>query len=93
MAGPATDLEHPGAVGRDRGDIGGDAREKRAEQEPAESLVEDGIADEDASWHLVPSGGMAAAAQHHEGCGGRSGQDDELSSLDHQTSTSYRTRC
>jgi hypothetical protein len=41
----------------------------------------------------VPLGGTAAVAQDRQGCGGRSGQDDELPRLDHQTSTSYRTRC
>jgi hypothetical protein len=76
----APDLEHPGGVGRDRGDIGRDACEKRAEQEPAEGVAADGIASEDACWHLVPSGGVAAASQDRQGCGGRSGQDDETSS-------------
>jgi hypothetical protein len=83
VTGSAPDLEHPGALGRDRGDVGGDAREKRAEQEPAEGVVDGGIANEDASWHLVPTGGMAAVSQDREGCGGRTGQDHEPPTLDH----------
>jgi hypothetical protein len=93
VAGPAPDLEHPSAVGGDRGDVGGDALAKRAQQEPAEGVVDDGIADEDASWHLVPSGGMAAVSQDYEGGGGRSGQYDEFPRLDHQTSTRYPGLC
>jgi hypothetical protein len=93
VAGPAPDLQHPGAVGRDRGDIGRDACEKRAEQEPAEGLVADGIANEDAAWHLLPSGGVAAATQDHEGGAGRAGHDDELPRLDHHTSTGDPRRC
>jgi hypothetical protein len=62
VAGPAPDLQHPGAVGCDRGDIGGDAREKRAEQELAEGIVADGIANEDAAWYLLPAGAMAAVS-------------------------------
>jgi hypothetical protein len=89
VAGPAPDLQHPGALGRDRGDIGGDAREKRAEQEPAEGVVDDGIANENAAGHLLPAGAMAAVAQDHEGCGSRAGHDDEFPRLDHHTSTGY----
>ena len=65
MAGPAPDLEHPGAVGRDRGGIGGDAPVELAEQEPAEGVVEDGIANENASGRLVPSSAMAAMADNN----------------------------
>jgi hypothetical protein len=83
VAGPAPDLEQPGLVRRDCGDIGGDALTKPAEQEPAEGVVENGVANEDASWHLVPSGAMAAASYDHEGCGGRAGHDDQFPSLDH----------
>jgi hypothetical protein len=93
VAGPAPDLEHPGALGHDRGDVGGDAPVELAEQEPAEGVVEAGIANEDASGHLVPLGGMAAVAQDRRGCGGRAGQEHELSRLDHQTSTGNPTRC
>ena len=35
VAWPAPDLEDPGAVGRARGDVGGDALDERAQQEPA----------------------------------------------------------
>jgi hypothetical protein len=59
VAGSAADLEHLGAGAGDRGDVGGDALDERAEQEPAEGVVDAGMADEDAfwDWDLVPLGG------------------------------------
>ena len=36
VAGPAADLQDPGAVGGDAGDVGGDALDERAEQESAQ---------------------------------------------------------
>jgi hypothetical protein len=89
VAGSAPDLEHPGVGGGDAGDVGGDALDERAEQEPAQSVVEDGIANEDAAWHLVPSGGMSAMSQDGDGRGGRAGQDRQGSRSDHDTSIGY----
>jgi len=71
--GPAADLQDPGAVRGDRRDVGRDAIDERAEQEPAEGVVEDGSANENASGRLVPLGGMAALSQDRQGCGGRAG--------------------
>jgi hypothetical protein len=67
LAGSAPNLQHPSAGGGDRGDVAGDALEERAEQKPAEGVVEDGIADEDASRHLVSSGGPVAVSPDGDG--------------------------
>jgi hypothetical protein len=80
-ARPATNLEHPCAVRGDRRDVGSDAPEERAEQEPvAQRVVGAGIADEDASRHPSPCGGTADMSHDGDGrCGprGRSEQDHE----------------
>jgi hypothetical protein len=57
-AGPAPHLEHPGATRSGPRDVGCNAGEERAEQ-PAQRVVDGGIADEDSSWHPVPLGGPA----------------------------------
>jgi hypothetical protein len=49
VAGSAPDLEDLGAGGGDRRDVGRDAFDERAEQEPAQGVVDAGIANEDAS--------------------------------------------
>ncbi len=83
MAGPATHLEHPCAVRGDRRDVGSDAPEERAEHEPAQRVVDDGIADEDPSRHPSPCGGTAAVSHDGDGRGGRSEQDHERSTSGH----------
>jgi hypothetical protein len=85
-ARPATHFKHPCAVGGNRRDIGGNAIEKRAEQEPATCVVDGSIADENATWHLMASGGMAAMSHDGGGRGGRSGQEHELPRSTHHSS-------
>jgi hypothetical protein len=72
LAGPAPDLQHSGAVRGHRRDVGGDAPQEGAEQEPVDDRVIDGgIADEDASRHPSPGVRTAEVSRHGEGCGSR----------------------
>jgi hypothetical protein len=89
VAGPATNLEDPRAVGGNRCGVGGDAFDERAEQEPAQGVVDDGIADEDAARRPVSSGGAAAVSQDGDGLSGPSGQDHQLPTSSHHASTRY----
>jgi hypothetical protein len=86
-ARPATNFEHPGALGGNYRDVGSNAVEQRAEQEPAQHVIDARIPDEDASWHLMASGGMAATS--HDG-DSRDGQEQELPRSTHHNSTSIR---
>jgi hypothetical protein len=88
-AGPAPHLEHPCAVGGDRRDVGGDAAEERAEQQPAQRVVGDGIADEDSPRHPSPRGGTAAVPHDGDGRSGRAEQDHERSRSTHHSSSVY----
>ena len=45
--GPAADLENLAAVGGDRSDVGRDVLDERAEQEPAQGVVDAGMANEE----------------------------------------------
>jgi hypothetical protein len=87
--GPAADLEHLGGVGGSRGDVGGDTLDERAEQEPAQGVVDAGIGNEGSSRYLVSCGGMAAASQDGDGRSSRAGHEHQLSRPDHHTSTMY----
>jgi hypothetical protein len=86
VAGPAPDLEDPCAGGGDRRDAGGNAVGERAEQEPAQGVVDASMANEDASCYPVTLGGPAAVAHDRDG-GGRTGQDGERSRSDHHASS------
>jgi arginase family enzyme len=93
VAGSAADLEDLCAGGGVRRDVGSDALDEPAEQEPAQGVVDDGIANEDSAWYPVPSGGMAAMSYDGDGCGGGAGQDDELPRSDHHTSPGIQKIC
>jgi hypothetical protein len=90
-AGPAPHLEHPGATRSGPRDVGCNAGEERAEQ-PAQRVVDGGIADEHSSWHPVPLGGPAAAPHDGDGRGGRSGQEHQRSRSDHHPSSKLPAR-
>ncbi|HEU4397311.1 MAG TPA: hypothetical protein VFU54_05670 [Actinomycetota bacterium] len=87
VAGPATDLEDLCPGRSDRRDVGSDAPQELAEEEPAQCVVGAGMADEDASQHPVPSGGPAAVSHDGDGRGGRSEQNHEPSRLTHHGSS------
>ena len=52
-AGSATHLEHPGPVRGNRRYVRGDAADQRAQHDPAQRVVDDGVADEAPSRHPV----------------------------------------
>jgi hypothetical protein len=87
VAGSAADLQDPCAVRGDRRDVGRDAIDERAEQEPAQGVVGASMANQNSSRHCVSLGGLAALSQDGDGRGGRSGQDHQLPRSAHHTST------
>jgi hypothetical protein len=70
-AGPAPHLQHADTLRGHRRDVGGDAPQEGAEQDPVSHRVVDrGIPDEDASRHPAPGVRSAEVTHHGEGCGG-----------------------